>query len=62
MIFFMLTNIVAESSELLCAGTGAREKMISRELIQRKSGDDRAKGLGVQKESTCTDTGFGTEL
>lgn len=29
MIFFMLTNIVAESSELLCAGNGAREKMIS---------------------------------
>ena len=29
MIFFMLTNIIAESSELLCAGNGAREKMIS---------------------------------
>lgn len=29
MIFFMLTNILAESSELLCAGNGAREKVIA---------------------------------
>ena len=29
MIFFMLTNIITESSELLCAGPEAREKLIN---------------------------------
>ncbi len=29
MIFFMLTNILSESSELLCVGAGASEKIIS---------------------------------
>lgn len=29
MIFFMLTNIITESTELLCCGTEAREKIIS---------------------------------
>ena len=29
MIFFMLTNIITESSELLCCGADAREKIIS---------------------------------
>ena len=29
MIFFMLTNILTESSELICAGPEAREKLIS---------------------------------
>ena len=29
MIFFMLTNIITESSELLCCGTEAREKILS---------------------------------
>lgn len=28
MIFFMLTNIVTESSELLCCGSEAREKLL----------------------------------
>ena len=28
MIFFMLTNIITESSELLCSGPDAREKII----------------------------------
>ena len=29
MIFFMLTNIITESSELLCCGSEAREKILS---------------------------------
>ena len=29
MIFFMLTNIITESSELLCCGPEAREKILS---------------------------------
>ena len=29
MIFFMLTNIITESSELICCGNEAREKIIS---------------------------------
>ena len=29
MIFFMLTNIITESSELICCGAEAREKIIS---------------------------------
>ena len=52
MIFFMLTNIVAESSELLCAGNGAREKMISAfdlkgnpEMIELKGVVSRKKQL-----------------
>lgn len=52
MIFFMLTNIVAESSELLCAGNGAREKMISAfdlkgnpEMIELKDVVSRKKQL-----------------
>ena len=52
MIFFMLTNIVAESSELLCAGNGAREKIISAfdlkgnpEMIELKGVVSRKKQL-----------------
>lgn len=52
MIFFMLTNIIAESSELLCAGNGAREKMISAfdlkgnpEMIELKGVVSRKKQL-----------------
>ena len=52
MVFFMLTNIVAESSELLCAGNGAREKMISAfdlkgnpEMIELKGVVSRKKQL-----------------
>ena len=52
MMFFMLTNIVAESSELLCAGNGAREKMISAfdlkgnpEMIELKGVVSRKKQL-----------------
>lgn len=52
MIFFMLTNIVAESSELLCAGNRAREKMISAfdlkgnpEMIELKGVVSRKKQL-----------------
>ena len=52
MIFFMLTNIVAESSKLLCAGNGAREKMISAfdlkgnpEMIELKGVVSRKKQL-----------------
>ena len=52
MIFFMLTNIVAESSELLCTGNGAREKMISAfdlkgnpEMIELKGVVSRKKQL-----------------
>lgn len=52
MIFFMLTNIVAESSELLCSGNGAREKMISAfdlkgnpEMIELKDVVSRKKQL-----------------
>ena len=45
MIFFMLTNIVAESSELLCAGNGAREKMIS--AFDLKGNPERIELKGV---------------
>ena len=28
MVFFMLTNIIQESTELLCCGNGAREQVL----------------------------------
>ena len=60
MIFFMLTNIVAESSELLCAGNGAREKMISAFDLKGNPEMIELKGVVSRKETACTDTGFGT--
>ena len=54
MIFFMLTNIVAESSELLCAGNGAREKMISAFDLKGNPEMIELKGVWCPEETACT--------
>lgn len=50
MIFFMLTNIMTESSELLCVGPEAREKAISAFDLNRKSDTLYLKGVVSRKK------------
>ena len=50
MIFFMLTNIMTESSELLCVGTEAREKAISAFDLNGKSDTLYLKGVVSRKK------------
>lgn len=50
MIFFMLTNIMTESSELLCVGPEAREKAISAFDLNGKSDTLYLKGIVSRKK------------
>ena len=50
MIFFMLTNIMTESSELLCVGSEAREKAISAFDLNGKSDTLYLKGVVSRKK------------
>lgn len=50
MIFFMLTNIITESSELLCVGPEAREKAISAFDLNGKSDALYLKGVVSRKK------------
>ena len=50
MIFFMLTNIMTESSELLCVGPEAREKAISAFDLNGKSNTLYLKGVVSRKK------------
>lgn len=50
MIFFMLTNIITESSELLCCGADAREKIISAFDLREDTGDLMLRGVVSRKK------------
>ena len=50
MVFFMLTNIVTESSELLCCGPEAREKVISAYDMREDTDDLLLKGVVSRKK------------
>lgn len=50
MIFFMLTNIVTESSELLCCGLDARSKVISAYDLREDTDDLLLKGVVSRKK------------
>lgn len=50
MIFFMLTNIVTESSELLCCGIETREKIISAFDLREDTEDILLKGVVSRKK------------
>ena len=50
MIFFMLTNIITESSELLCCGPEAREKVISAFDLRGETEDLYLKGVVSRKK------------
>lgn len=50
MIFFMLTNILTESSELICAGPESREKVISAFDLRMEMEDLRLKGVVSRKK------------
>ena len=50
MIFFMLTNIITESSELLCAGAGAKEKIAAAFDISAKTERLELKGVVSRKK------------
>ena len=50
MIFFMLTNIITESSELLCCGADAREKIISAFDLREDTEDLMLRGVVSRKK------------
>ena len=50
MIFFMLTNILTESSELICAGSEAREKLISAFDLRQEMEELHLKGVVSRKK------------
>ena len=50
MIFFMLTNIFTESSELLCCGADAREKIISAFDLREDTEDLMLRGVVSRKK------------
>ena len=50
MIFFMLTNIITESSELICCGAEAREKIISAYDLQDDAEILMLKGVVSRKK------------
>ncbi len=50
MIFFMLTNIITESSELLCCGADAREKIISAFDLREDTEELMLKGVVSRKK------------
>ena len=50
MIFFMLTNIITESSELLCVGPEAREKALSAFDLNSEPEEIHLKGVVSRKK------------
>lgn len=50
MVFFMLTNIITESSELLCCGSDARDKIISAFDLREDTEDILLKGVVSRKK------------
>ena len=50
MIFFMLTNIIAESSELICSGNEAREKIIGAYDLEDNAQKLMLKGVVSRKK------------
>ena len=50
MVFFMLTNIVDESTELLCYGKGAREQVIEAFDLPADMIEIRLKGVVSRKK------------
>lgn len=50
MIFFMLTNILTESSELICAGPESREKIISAFDLRQEMEELQLKGVVSRKK------------
>ena len=50
MVFFMLTNIVEESSELLCYGKGAKEQVIEAFDLPQDIDDIRLRGVVSRKK------------
>lgn len=50
MIFFMLTNILTESSEIICAGPEAREKIISAFDLRNEMEELHLKGVVSRKK------------
>lgn len=61
MMFFMLTNILTESTDLICTGQGAEQLIanafhVKDEDMENVSGQDRnrkASGRCFQKETAC---------
>ena len=52
MIFFMLTNIITESSELLCCGPEAREKILSAYDLPEDTETIMLRGVVSRKKTT----------
>ncbi|MBP3664791.1 MAG: inorganic diphosphatase, partial [Tyzzerella sp.] len=50
MVFFMLTNIVEESTELLCYGKGAKEQVIEAFDLPADTGDIHLQGVVSRKK------------
>ena len=50
MVFFMLTNIIEESSELLCYGKGAKEQVIEAFDLPADTGDIHLEGVVSRKK------------
>lgn len=50
MLFFMMTNILTESSELICAGPEAREKLISAFDLRQEMEELHLKGVVSRKK------------
>ena len=50
MIFFMLTNILTESSELLCCGPEAREKLLGAYDLPEDTEELMLKGVVSRKK------------
>lgn len=50
MIFFMLTNIITESSELICSGNEAREKIIGAYDLEDNAQKLMLKGVVSRKK------------
>ena len=50
MIFFMMTNILTESSELLCCGPEAREKILTAYDLPEDTGEIMLKGVVSRKK------------
>ena len=50
MVFFMLTNIIQESTELLCCGNGAREQVLEAFDLSDDIEDILLKGVVSRKK------------
>ena len=53
----MLTDILDESTELLCCGTKAKEYIIDAFDLEGRQRKDDLKGSCIQKETADTDSG-----